>query len=287
MLTYHRTSLLESQAQTLVNTVNTVGVMGKGLAAEFRKTHPGMYDEYKRICAEGLLDIGKLWLWKSEGQWVLNFPTKKHWRYPSKLEYVERGLQKFAAEYEVRGIREIAFPRLGCGNGGLNWRDVQPLMHRYLEKLPIRIYVHDFAKKVRQPEHITYISSGNSFTFHDFMCDIRSAIGLNFGEFATITNHSPFSVAYLDDNSLKIKGNKASFTVSELDLYDLWLVLQKGPVAAGKMVGTAREARYYLIALLSALSYMRVIKIAADEGDEGALAVEFDRSYSPTGLIAA
>src|SRR5690606_34022385 len=109
---------------------------------------------YKRICDEGLLEPGKWWLWQGSDQWVLNFPTKKQWRSPSRLEWMEMGLEKFVANYQVRGITEIAFPRLGCGNGGLDWNDVKPLMESYLSPLPIPVYIHDFEVNIGLPEHL-------------------------------------------------------------------------------------------------------------------------------------
>jgi O-acetyl-ADP-ribose deacetylase (regulator of RNase III) len=146
MLIYHRTSLMDSTAQTVVNTVNCVGVMGKGIAAEFKARYPEMYETYREICDQRLLEPGKLWLWKDADQWVLNFPTKVHWRNPSRIEWIELGLQKFVAEYQRRCITEISFPRLGCGNGNLDWADVRPLMERYLAPLPIAVFVHDFER---------------------------------------------------------------------------------------------------------------------------------------------
>ncbi len=146
MLTYADTSLLDSSAQTLVNAVNCVGVMGKGIAKAFKDRHPEMFSAYKRICDAGLLEPGKLWLWNSSDQWVLNFPTKVHWRNPSRLEWIEMGLDKFSAEYAHRGINQISFPRLGCGNGGLDWEEVRPLMERYLAPLPINVIIHDFKR---------------------------------------------------------------------------------------------------------------------------------------------
>ena len=130
MLTYRRTSILDSTTQTVVNTVNCVGVMGKGIALSYKEREPEMFKAYKDICERKLLQPGKLWLWKSSTPWILNFPTKVHWRRPSKLEWIEAGLAKFVAAYEAQGIREISFPRLGCGNGGLDWADVKPLMER-------------------------------------------------------------------------------------------------------------------------------------------------------------
>jgi O-acetyl-ADP-ribose deacetylase (regulator of RNase III) len=139
MLTYIHTSILDSKAQTVTNTVNTVGVMGKGLASAMKRRYPDMFREYAKLCASHKLDVGQLWLWKTSNQWILNFPTKRHWRNPSKLSYIEAGLQKFIQEYERRGIWEISFPRLGCGNGNLDWGDVRPLMERYLANLPVQV----------------------------------------------------------------------------------------------------------------------------------------------------
>ncbi|UZJ63192.1 macro domain-containing protein [Sphingobacterium sp. KU25419] len=87
--------IFSSDAQTLVNTVNCVGVMGKGLAKSFKEKYPKMYSEYTKICKQGLLDIGKLWLYKTERKWILNFPTKYDWRQPSELHYLEAGLENF------------------------------------------------------------------------------------------------------------------------------------------------------------------------------------------------
>src|SRR5688572_4179635 len=110
MLIYRRTSLLESSAQTLVNTVNCVGVMGKGIAKEFKERDPAMFRAYKKICDDHLLEPGKLWLWHGADYWTLNFPTKIHWRNPSRIEWIEAGLRKFVSGYEKLGIRDISFP---------------------------------------------------------------------------------------------------------------------------------------------------------------------------------
>lgn len=137
-------NLFESQCQTLVNTVNCVGVMGKGIALEFKKLYPKMFEQYRIYCKQGLLDIGKLYLWKGEDNWVLNFPTKINWRNPSKYEWIEKGLQKFIITYKEKGITSIAFPMLGCNNGKLDKNIVLPMMKKYLDKcddLDVEIYV--------------------------------------------------------------------------------------------------------------------------------------------------
>ncbi len=155
MLTYVAGSLFESPARTLVNTVNTEGVMGKGIAKRFKTVYPKMFDEYQRLCKRGQFAVGQLWLYKTSNKWVLNFPTKTTWRKPSKVEYIEQGLETFAATYSDRGITSVAFPLLGCGNGELDWEtQVQPLMEEYLADLPIQIYIHTYqTDPSEKPEH--------------------------------------------------------------------------------------------------------------------------------------
>lgn len=142
MIHYVSGNIFDSPAQTLVNPVNTVGVMGKGLALEFKKRYPKMFEEYKKQCHDGWLHVGDLMLWRAKDHFVLNFPTKKHWKDPSSLIYVEAGLLSFVNKYESYGISSIAFPKLGCGNGGLDWEVVKPVMERYLQELPIDVYIY-------------------------------------------------------------------------------------------------------------------------------------------------
>ena len=153
MIEYIEGDIFESPAQVIVNTVNTVGVMGKGLALAFKKRYPDMFERYKQACDNDALTIGKLMLFYEADHWLLLFPTKKHWRNPSKLEYIEAGLAKFVSSYAVKSITSVAFPRLGCGNGGLNWEEVRPLMERYLSPLPIDIYIYVGNYPDSTPEH--------------------------------------------------------------------------------------------------------------------------------------
>lgn len=143
VITYVEESLFSSPAQTLVNTVNTVGVMGKGLASTFKTIYPEMFTEYARHCETGELTIGRLLLYRTPHKWVLNFPTKRHWRQPSRLEDIDAGLRTFRDTYAEHGVTSIAFPQLGCGNGGLDWEEqVRPLMERHLGPLPLEIFVY-------------------------------------------------------------------------------------------------------------------------------------------------
>lgn len=141
MITYIKGNIFDSPAQVITNTVNTVGVMGKGIALEYKKRYPGMFDEYKKLCDEKQFDVGQLALWKGKDRWILFFPTKKLWRSPSKIEYIEAGLKKFSNVWDELNIDSIAFPKLGCGYGGLNWPEVKSLMEKYLKKLPINILI--------------------------------------------------------------------------------------------------------------------------------------------------
>lgn len=140
-------NIFNSKAQTIVNTINCVGVMGKGVALVYKLRYPKMYEMYQSFCKQGLISVGKLWIYNSEPNvpWVLNFPTKTHWKLPSEMSYITSGLQKFVDTYKEKGITSIAFPMLGTHNGGLSKDDVLPVMISYLSKcdIPVEIYEYD------------------------------------------------------------------------------------------------------------------------------------------------
>lgn len=136
-------NLFESSAQTLVNTVNCVGVMGKGIALEFKKRYPAMFDDYVKRCDAGLVQPGQPYHFSDLfGTSIINFPTKKHWRSASRLQDIADGLDYFIAHYQQWGIESVAFPPLGCGNGGLEWSAVGPLMYQKLSDLPIPVEIY-------------------------------------------------------------------------------------------------------------------------------------------------
>lgn len=154
MIKYVKGDIFDSPSKIIVDTVNTVGVMGKGIALEYKKRYPEMFVKYNDLCKKKLLDIGNLYLWKESDKWILLFPTKAHWRNPSKLEYIEKGLMKFADNWDKLGADSIAFPRLGCGNGGLDWIEVKPLMEKYLNRIPMQILVYIDNYNDPIPEHL-------------------------------------------------------------------------------------------------------------------------------------
>ena len=113
--------LFESRAKALVNTVNCGGVMGKGIAQEFKKRLPAMFEDYRERCARKQVRLGEPYLYRdASGLVIVNFPTKDHWRSPSRLADIERGLDHFKAQAASWGLTSVAFPPLGCGNGGLD-----------------------------------------------------------------------------------------------------------------------------------------------------------------------
>jgi O-acetyl-ADP-ribose deacetylase (regulator of RNase III)/uncharacterized protein YwgA len=135
--------MFESRAQTLVNTVNCVGVMGKGVAEQFRKRYPAMFADYKRRCEQKVLRLGEPYLYRdASGASIVNFPTKDHWRSASRLADIEHGLDYFAAHAVEWGIASVAMPPLGCGNGGLEWTEVGPLIHRKLHPLALDVELY-------------------------------------------------------------------------------------------------------------------------------------------------
>ncbi len=148
MLQFIIGDMLRAKADALVNTVNTVGVMGKGIALQFKEAFPRNNKIYIESCKRKELVPGKLLsVWDSNlllgKKLIINFPTKTHWRQPSKYEYIESGLMALLNLIETENIKSIALPPLGCGNGGLEWSIVKPMIIKYLGQLPLKILVFE------------------------------------------------------------------------------------------------------------------------------------------------
>lgn len=130
MIELTRGNLLEAKAEALVNTVNTVGVMGKGVALMFKEAYPENFKEYEAACKNKEVKVGHMFVTERQAligpKWIINFPTKQHWRGDSKMEWIEAGLEDLKRVIAEKKIRSIAIPPLGSGNGGLNWPDVRP-----------------------------------------------------------------------------------------------------------------------------------------------------------------
>jgi O-acetyl-ADP-ribose deacetylase (regulator of RNase III) len=288
MLIYHRTSLLDSNAQTVVNTVNCVGVMGKGIAAAFKARYPSMFDTYRQLCSQGAIQPGKLWLWRGPEQWVLNFPTKKHWRNSSRLEWIEAGLAKFIGQYQRRGITEISFPRLGCGNGNLDWADVRPIMEKYLATLPINIYIHDFEHDIGIPEHLEAaaqtLESSTTFdgSFSAFLRDLRIAISAVGNDLVDLDTGEPFKASMLGDN-LTIETAQQVSQLDDEDLRGVWVTLARGMLTQDQVGWSSGSNATHLLSLVSLLPCTKAIQIQRQKSAFPELAVEFRRSPGATG----
>ena len=143
--------LFNSQAQVLVNTVNCKGIMGKGLALQFKQRIPACFKLYKKACKNGTLKPGDVLYVELknlfEGKDVVHFATKDHWRGKSKLEWVELGLKNLKKECKIRNTKSVAMPPVGCGLGGLQWDKVKPLIEKYFQGADLTLEVYTTATK--------------------------------------------------------------------------------------------------------------------------------------------
>ena len=147
MITFLQGDLLRSDAEALVNTVNTVGVMGKGIALQFKNQFPKNYKIYKEACKNGALRPGQMLVVKDGDllceKYIVNFPTKEYWKAPSKIEYIEQGLPALKEAIIQHQIKSIAIPPLGCGSGGLDWNVVKPMIVDQLSDLAVDILIYE------------------------------------------------------------------------------------------------------------------------------------------------
>lgn len=272
MLTYIKGDLFNSPAQVLVNTVNTVGVMGKGIALEFKKKYPEMFETYQQVCEEKKFDIGNLMLWKKSEKWVLLFPTKKHWRSPSDISYIEKGLQNFVESYESLGIESIAFPKLGCGNGGLNWNIVKKLMEKYLKNLPIHIYIYidKYTESISEFEEPTEIEKwiNNNIKlvgFEKIKEDLIKNIKVN-NDF--LINDSELKhISWEEDEIHIINGSEIIIPVDEFS--DFWeYISDLGVIEIEKLPFRFKEYATLMLDILKRLKYLEPIIIINNEKDD-------------------
>lgn len=154
MIHYITGNLLESDAEALVNTVNTVGVMGKGIALQFKNVFPNNFKKYSEACKKKELSIGQLLVTEenilSGKKIIINFPTKTSWRLPSEYKYIESGLEELIKVIEEKNIKSIAIPPLGAGNGGLEWNKVKSILEKYLSQIEAEIFIYEPNAKIKE-----------------------------------------------------------------------------------------------------------------------------------------
>jgi len=276
MISYVAGNLFESPAQTLVNTVNTVGVMGKGIAHSFKAIYPEMFREYQELCETGKLNIGGLYLYRTPHKLILNFPTKKHWRNPSRPEYIEAGLETFVAIYGQAGIHSVAFPPLGCGNGELDFgRQVRPLMERYLSDLPIPVYVYAPHPRVSAPEHRVpeetrrWLRSAPTFlAFSEVWTDLERLLSRR-RRFHTLARKSEIEVERItDDGGLRIRTPSGTVLFARDEIRELWKQLRTFGLVSARDVPLSRDKDLsYVLPVLAELPYVEQVALSDEYGE--------------------
>jgi len=161
--------LQQNDVDAIVNTVNCVGVMGKGIALQFKKKWPGNFKEYATACKDNIIKIGKMHVYETDNmflpKYIINFPTKNHWKEKSKIKYIQEGLDDLIIQIKKYHINSIAIPPLGCGNGGLNWQEIKLLIEEKFKQLPEvkvilfepneKFYTRDFVPLQTRPKMTT------------------------------------------------------------------------------------------------------------------------------------
>ena len=300
MITYVVCDLFTSPARTLVNTVNTVGVMGKGIAKDFKNIYPEMFARYQELCEKGQFKIGQLWLYRTPHKWVLNFPTKEHWRSPSRPEYIEAGLQKFATTYHVYGITDVSFPMLGCGNGELDWESqVRPLMEQYLGKLPIDVHIHlqdrqdPYGPEHRNLREIKKWLRGEpeSLAFNEVWGDLIGSIAID----PYITGRGNQSVQVKiggDEESIVLEYAGDSVSIPGDALLDLWQQLRGvGFLSGDHFPGGLDTYSDWIIPLMAKLPYIGPVEMVeksenVNTRQKGLRLVPGDGSRKPASSLA-
>lgn len=275
MITYVAGNLFTSPAQVLVNTVNTEGVMGKGIALQFRKIYPEMFDEYQTLCERGFIDIGKLWIYKSPHKWILNFPTKRFWRQKSSPEFIRAGLAKLVEEFNDLRIYSMAFPALGCGNGELDWEStVKPIMHEYLKLLPADVFIYPPLETEAVPEHRDRIkvtawlrSEPQTLPFSEVWLDLQRLL-LSKSEFTT--SEKPYKASLSDrddDRHILIVTESRRYRLEYDDLRDIWKRFRAyGFLKRSLVSAVTKKVLYYIMPIFAELPYVDRIELS-ESGD--------------------
>ncbi len=179
MIYYKTGDLFDAQTEAVINTVNTVGVMGKGIALQFKQRFPENFEVYKQLCEEKKLDVGQLLITPNNSlffKYIINFPTKKHWKQPSQYDYIEDGLAELVKKIKALNIKSVAMPPLGAGNGKLDWEKVKPIIEKHLAVLPdVTFYVYEPQKVFEERDNkkttnvsLTPIRAMFVYAFHEY-----------------------------------------------------------------------------------------------------------------------
>jgi len=277
MITYVHGDLFYSPARVLVNPVNTVGAMGSGTAYDFKRFFPDMYEQYRELCQRDEFSIGQLMLYRTPHKWIMNFPTRRHFRAEASLEHIEAGLKKFVRIYAEQDITSVSFPALGTvDDEGLTWDEVKPVMESFLEHLPISIYVHIHTEKTADERRSTRAMKKwlngrpSGVSFDDFW---REMLGLVKGGIDK-QPHIPFQVVATEGKgrqrlSMKLTSKRGEQVfLPETQLRDLWqYVVRAGYILPQNLPAGLEEHASMMMILLAQLSMLRPIQLERQNGD--------------------
>ena len=264
MIQYIEGDIFDSPAQVIVNTVNTVGVMGKGIALSFKQRYPDMFKRYREVCEKNQLTIGKLMLIYEKDHWILLFPTKENWRNPSQLIYIEKGLMKFVNTYAEKNIHSIAFPCLGCGNGALSWEEVKPLMEKYLKPLPIDVFIYLGKNPDTTPEHkkskemISWLKeNAKDLSFGGIKDDIQHITSLL--PYELIIDEEKYEVYYRDELAFKHMETKEIIEIPEEQFFKIWDSIRRKGVFSSENLPLEKTLLLYLLCDLRYISKIKIL----------------------------
>lgn len=243
--------------------------MGKGIALRFKQIYPDMFKQYRSHCESQRLTIGKLFLFKTRHKWVLNFPTKEHWRSPSRPEYIEAGLKKFRDFFFKIGAESYSFPMLGCGNGELNFEtQVRPMMEKYLANLSVSTRIHIGHNHIGPPEHseAEHIkkwlqSDPAALPFYEVWDDLVQVLQHqnNFNTqqkktFSVYTKESPRTL-------IITRSDNRCIQIVEEELTDFWHQLRGHGLSYYAIAPNHRHLSY-LIPVFEKLSYVQTVAVS-------------------------
>ena len=189
MLKYYEGTVFNSECDAFVNTVNCSGIMGAGIALEFKLRYPDMFEDYKVKCQKKIIQIGQVDYYRlNAGKIIINFPTKFHYKYPSKINWIEQGLKDFVKTHKNHDFKSVAFPKLGTNKGGLEWDNVKYLMEKYLSKLMIDVIICLDKQKAQGIEKIM-LDEFNSIN----ILELGDVVKLTAAQKDTIQENKPYS----------------------------------------------------------------------------------------------
>lgn len=268
----------QSPARVLVNPVNTVGVMGSGIAFDFKRFFPEMFNAYQDLCQQDRFNIGQLLLYKTPHKWILNFPEKGHFRANVRTEHISDGLKKFVATHSECGITSASFPALGQDDESLNWEEeIRPRMEAYLNPLPIIVYVHlnelnnPYSHEKRNIRSIRSWLTGQTshLPFDKFWRDIKNSVEdkPTLRTFDTLLERFHVGIDTGRNKrgrnlTLRINESPKPIFLSQSTLIDLWnYVTRTGYVLPQNLPSGLDEHARYIVPLLSQLDYVEAVQL--------------------------